>query len=286
MDTFGETKSIQSKDNFQFNLRFAGQYFDQESGYHYNYHRYYNPKVGRYLTSDPIGLVGGLNTYTYVNGKPWEGVDVLGLYTVYWGGAGVNNMPSYVFDQVKRLQNLGIKNVRYSTRGGHNSTLPYTNQYANMGFDAIAVKKYRRYINKNLYFDDNPELAKGCNIEQTNYIGYSFGSLLAAHTAMHYANNGYIIDNLVLIGSPISRYFLQDIKNNKNIRNVIIVDLTKEGDPIYAGMTEFELTTSIGVLGNQFTQGAVGHFYYSGGDATSNKRRADLANYLYAQGLR
>ena len=79
LDTFGETKSIQSKDNFQFNLRFAGQYFDQETGYHYNYHRYYNPKVGRYLTSDPIGLAGGFNSYGYAYNRPMEFVDPLGL---------------------------------------------------------------------------------------------------------------------------------------------------------------------------------------------------------------
>ena len=47
-------ESVTSKP-FEFNLRFAGQYVDSKSGYHYNWHRYYNPKTGRYLTYDPIG---------------------------------------------------------------------------------------------------------------------------------------------------------------------------------------------------------------------------------------
>nr|WP_256572976.1 RHS repeat-associated core domain-containing protein [Pseudomonas sp. NFR09] len=44
-------------------MRFQGQYFDQESGLHYNRHRYYNPDVGRYLTPDPVKLAGGINAY-------------------------------------------------------------------------------------------------------------------------------------------------------------------------------------------------------------------------------
>ena len=52
------------------NFRFPGQYYDQEIGLHYNYHRYYNPKIGRYLTPDPIGLQGGINMYAYCMNDP------------------------------------------------------------------------------------------------------------------------------------------------------------------------------------------------------------------------
>jgi len=62
-------------------LRFQGQYYDKESGLHYNRHRYYNPNTGRYLTPDPIKLAGGLNSYQYVP-NPTGWVDPLGLSCV------------------------------------------------------------------------------------------------------------------------------------------------------------------------------------------------------------
>ncbi|CRM20893.1 Cell wall-associated polypeptide CWBP200 [Pseudomonas sp. 58 R 3] len=61
-------------------LRFQGQYFDAESGLHYNRHRYYNPDIGRYLTPDPVKLAGGINAYRYVP-NPTGWVDPLGLNT-------------------------------------------------------------------------------------------------------------------------------------------------------------------------------------------------------------
>ncbi|WP_230957815.1 RHS repeat-associated core domain-containing protein, partial [Burkholderia diffusa] len=59
-------------------LRFAGQYFDRETGLHYNRHRYYDPGSGRFVSKDPIGLAGGFNVFQYAP-NPITWVDALGL---------------------------------------------------------------------------------------------------------------------------------------------------------------------------------------------------------------
>jgi RHS repeat-associated protein len=61
-------------------LRYPGQYWDEETGLHYNYFRDYDPVTGRYVESDPIGLGGGPNTFAYVNANPITYVDPKGLF--------------------------------------------------------------------------------------------------------------------------------------------------------------------------------------------------------------
>ena len=59
-------------------IRFQGQYLDEETGLHYNRYRYYEPHSGRFISKDPIGLLGGINTHSYAP-NPIQWADPLGL---------------------------------------------------------------------------------------------------------------------------------------------------------------------------------------------------------------
>lgn len=74
-----------------YNLRFAGQYYDGETGLNQNYYRDYDPTTGRYIESDPIGLAGGTNPYAYVGGNPLSLTDPMGLCS-----SNANNLLSFL----------------------------------------------------------------------------------------------------------------------------------------------------------------------------------------------
>jgi RHS repeat-associated protein len=81
-DSFGKIQ-IQATE-IENNLRFPGQYYDQETGLHYNFFRYYDATIGRYLTKDPIGFSGGdVNLFRYTRNNPINFRDPQGLYDEY-----------------------------------------------------------------------------------------------------------------------------------------------------------------------------------------------------------
>jgi len=86
-EPFGKA-TVSAASTVENNLRFPGQYYDRETGLHYNTFRDYEPGTGRYVQSDPIGLAGGINPYLYVDADPLRKVDPLGLAGIAIGISG------------------------------------------------------------------------------------------------------------------------------------------------------------------------------------------------------
>ncbi len=105
-EAFGNTPASGS---VSVNLRFPGQYYDAETNLHYNHFRYYDPELGRYITSDPIGLRGGMNTYGYVEQNPIVSIDPYGLTEVLYKDRG------------------GFTSLSIIDSGGHTVTFPAAN---------------------------------------------------------------------------------------------------------------------------------------------------------------
>jgi RHS repeat-associated protein len=95
-------------------LRFPGQVEDAETGLYYNWHRYYDPEVGRYVTADPIGLDGGINFYGYAKTNPLNWYDSMGLKEEC-----VFNPISYKYTPGK------IKNIIDGEKEKHICGMPY-----------------------------------------------------------------------------------------------------------------------------------------------------------------
>jgi len=194
--------------------------------------------------------------------------------TTFFDGAGMEG--PYIVDMVKVLEEAGVENVRAADRRKWSGGAI---------FDSIdAFNKRRR--------DD--EVSDLSEIETTgdqfNLIGYSYGALQASQAAIDYADNGGKVDHLVLIGAPISKVFLGKLNNHPNIRSVEIINLSKYGDPIHAGMSTAELFMSIPALGADFLSGKYGnirgHFYYGGKPPVGHARRRDLASRVFVLGVR
>ncbi|CAD5759092.1 protein rhsA [Escherichia coli] len=130
--------TIQEKDHgrVEQNLRYQGQYLDRETGLHYNLHRYYDPDVGRFMVTDPIGLAGGINLYQYAP-NPLGWIDPLGLKSCFSSSTGQKRAE----DIIKKHGGIQTAENRYQMPNRRAARQAASEIAGNLGSDRIITRK-------------------------------------------------------------------------------------------------------------------------------------------------
>ena len=235
------------------NYKYNGKELQETGMYDYGA-RMYMPDIGRWNTIDKLSeKYFSTSTYTYVLNRPTVAVDPDGKRVYFIGGAG-NDPESQGWNYVNRWGNYfsqaGINFYRVNATRGTSDDIRFTAGFRNTGYESVMrspdMNSYvgglspsmmttneQRPVQDDMidatvsmyqnHLKDNP-LQEG---EQFNMAGYSYGSVLQAQAALKLADSGQVIDNVVLIGSPISDKsdLMKQLKGNKNIKNVIRYDI-------------------------------------------------------------
>ena len=248
----GYNYNIVSENN---HFTYNGKEFEDELGLDWTDYgaRCYMRDLGRWTTIDPAAQeYVGISSYSYAANNPNVFTDPDGKRLFFVGGA--NNDQdgwNYITRWGNFMTDAGIRNfVRVNASNGKMGDVLFTSNYRNSGYKyrinnprnpmddrLISPNDVERVPRQHNAIDRAVGQIKG-NLadipleegEQFNLAGYSYGSVLQAQVALKLANDGQYIDNLILIGSPISddSALYEQLSTNDNIRNILRVDI--EGD--------------------------------------------------------
>ena len=186
---------------------FQGQYYDCETGLAYNRFRYYSPKMGNYISQDPIGLNGGMQLYSYVH-NPNDWVDVFGLSKSYNNSKSASQLSDKDFVQriAEKAERWGIKNGKGAAGSGH-AQGSSKHAYA----DAL-LKRYQRMTGQKTYLETEQAYLNGNKVPR-NTAG-------SARPDVYNPQTGEVFDYKFTrnSSSPISN--TQQAHNRKNLPKV------------------------------------------------------------------
>jgi RHS repeat-associated protein len=273
--------------------------------------RMYDEQIGRWVVQDPMSTnYYLLSPYTYCSNNPILLVDPDGKRLYFSSGAGHDqDNTGYISKILNSFEAAGIRNpVDIKANGSQMSDVTYTlGNYSRAPYYDMVTQTPTKWetddfgvsiptefksipedpdwritstvdqIKKDL--KDHP-LEKG---EQFNLTGYSTGSVTMAQAALDLANGGQVIDNLILIGTPIlnSSSLYKDLSSNKNIKNIIRIDIP--GDRVKDANKSF--WNAILAAAQLIIQGNDSPHYKYAFNKDAKKNQKQLAEDLKKQGV-
>ncbi|MFZ7154347.1 MAG: alpha/beta hydrolase [Bacteroidota bacterium] len=265
----------------------------------------YDPRLGRRWRTDPaFKEYPAISPYAGFGNNPIVLIDPDGKRLYFVGGAG-NDADGWNY--INRFKNIftskGIEGFkRINASGGNVNDMAFTASYKNFSHVGQHLVKTERGLEVQLKRRDHKQIEKAVNDimadlaanplkegEQLNLAGYSYGSVLQAHVALRLADKGIKVDNLVLIGSPISdkSELYNALITNKNIGKVIREDI--QGDKLSNPQTsqdfkngiEQSAPTMVGGMGD-----AAPHFDLARPGAAADKKIGELGDKLKKEGVK